>query len=330
MRSLAVLVFELLVNQSMQDPAQKANPTSPPAAGARAYVLRFISGKYQGGEFPIVADKQVVVGRSSDLDMVLVEDMVSRKHARIALQQDQIWIEDLGSTNGTFVNGEKIKRQRLKEGDRVLIGTSILKVIAGEAEAQAENNNAPVAPKYTKSLSGSIEEIPLPDLLQLFGTSKKNGVLVVRTDTDSGKIFLRKGNIYYSTINDARDAAPLKAAYRMLSWEKGVFDLEAPDTQTFPGEVDASVQEVLMEGYRQLDELNAMRDKLPPMNARLMIPNPLPGKLRDLAPEELDVFQAALSEGNVQGVFDSAGSDLDAGSVLQRLLKSGYIEADIV
>src|SRR5579872_3396501 len=98
------------VGQEMQDPSPKA-PTSPaPRPGVRSYVLRFISGKYQGGEFPIATDKQILVGRSSDLDMVLVEDMVSRKHARIAMQGDQIWIEDLGSTNGTFVNGEKIGR----------------------------------------------------------------------------------------------------------------------------------------------------------------------------------------------------------------------------
>jgi pSer/pThr/pTyr-binding forkhead associated (FHA) protein len=117
----------------MADPSPKA-PTAPaPKPGGRSYVLRFISGKYQGGEFPIAAEKQILIGRSSDLDMVLVEDMVSRKHARIAMQTDQIWIEDLGSTNGTFVNGEKIKRARLKEGDRVLIGTSILKLIAGDA-----------------------------------------------------------------------------------------------------------------------------------------------------------------------------------------------------
>jgi len=120
----------------MQDTASKAPPnaTSRPA---RSYVLRFISGKYQGGEFPIIPSKEIIVGRSSDLDMVLVEDMVSRKHARIAMQQDQIWIEDLGSTNGTFVNGEKIKRARLKEGDRVLIGTSILKVIATDGTKDA-------------------------------------------------------------------------------------------------------------------------------------------------------------------------------------------------
>src|SRR4029079_6233965 len=92
--------------------------------------------------FPILPDKQIIGGRSSDLDMVLVEDMVSRKHARINMQQDQIWIEDLGSTNGTFVNGEKIKRARLKEGDRVLIETSIRKVMGGEGVVQSSSNDA--------------------------------------------------------------------------------------------------------------------------------------------------------------------------------------------
>ena len=48
-----------------------------------AFALRFISGKYQGGEFPLPPDREIVIGRSSDLDMVLVEDMVSRKHAKI-------------------------------------------------------------------------------------------------------------------------------------------------------------------------------------------------------------------------------------------------------
>src|SRR5580698_8976098 len=125
---------DVSVGREMQDPSPKAPTPIAPRTDGRSYVLRFISGKYQGGEFPIATDKQIIVGRSSDLDMVLVEDMVSRKHARIAMQADQIWIEDLGSTNGTFVNGEKIKRARLKEGDRVLIGTSILKVIAGDGQ----------------------------------------------------------------------------------------------------------------------------------------------------------------------------------------------------
>src|ERR1700733_10175021 len=179
---------DVSVGREMQDPSPKAPTTLAPRSDVRSFVLRFISGKYQGGEFPIATDKQIVVGRSSDLDMVLVEDMVSRKHARIAMQNEQIWIEDLGSTNGTFVNGEKIKRARLKEGDRVLIGTSILKLIAGDgatdstdAKIQLENVAAARRTSQARTMSGSIEEVPLPDLLQLFGTSKKSGVLVIRT-----------------------------------------------------------------------------------------------------------------------------------------------------
>src|SRR5580704_16348223 len=183
--------LDVPVGREMQDPSPKASTSAVPRTGGRSHVLRFISGKYQGGEFPIATDKQILIGRSSDLDMVLVEDMVSRKHARISMQGDQIWIEDLGSTNGTFVNGEKIKRARLKEGDRVLIGTSILKVIAGDsvrdsADAKIELENVAHRARNSqeRTMSGSIEEVPLPDLLQLFGTSKKSGVLVIRTDDD--------------------------------------------------------------------------------------------------------------------------------------------------
>ena len=116
----------------MQDPAQKASPAAslrPGGTSGRSYVLRFISGKYQGGEFPIVNDKPIIVGRSSDLDMVLVEDMVSRKHARITMQTDQIWIEDLGSTNGTFVNGSQVDGLApIAFGDEIQIGQARLRL----------------------------------------------------------------------------------------------------------------------------------------------------------------------------------------------------------
>jgi pSer/pThr/pTyr-binding forkhead associated (FHA) protein len=329
-----------MAQQEMQDPSPKA-PTGSSQRPARTFVLRFISGKYQGGEFPIVPDKQIIVGRSSDLDMVLVEDMVSRKHARIAMQQDQIWIEDLGSTNGTFVNGEKIKRARLKEGDRVLIGTSILKVIAGDATSPAARDDAQVkqnlenvaAARRTsqaRTMSGSIEEVPLPDLLQLFGTSKKSGVLVVRTEeNDVGKIFMRKGMIYFVLINDLDDVPPLKSMYRLLSWQKGLFDLDPPDEREFPNEINVSVQEVLMEGLRQMDEFNNLRDALPDLHAKLALPSPIVPALRDLKPEELDVLQLVLNFGHLETVMNkSQGSDLDTAQAVQKLIKAGYIKAE--
>jgi len=322
----------------MQDPSPKAPaPTSPaPRAGGRSYVLRFISGKYQGGEFPVAPDKQILIGRSSDLDMVLVEDMVSRKHARIAMQADQIWIEDLGSTNGTFVNGEKIKRARLKEGDRVLIGTSILKLIAGDAprdgmDAKRELENVAQARRTSqqRTMSGSIEEVPLPDLLQLFGTSKKSGVLVIRTEDDVGRIYLKKGNIAFAIINDLDDVQPLKSLYRMLTWQKGLFDLDPPEEREFPNEMNSSVQEILMDGMRQLDEFNRIREELPDLAARVSICAPLIPPLRDLKPEELDVLQLAHNYGVFETVLNkSLATDLETAEIVMKLIKTSYLRTE--
>ena len=79
---------------------------STDSPSAKNFALRFISGKYKGGMFPLKPSREIVIGRSSDLDMVLVEDMVSRKHAKISTASSRVMIQDLGSTKGTFVNGE--------------------------------------------------------------------------------------------------------------------------------------------------------------------------------------------------------------------------------
>jgi pSer/pThr/pTyr-binding forkhead associated (FHA) protein len=306
----------------------------------RSFVLRFISGKYQGGEFPITPDKQIVIGRSSDLDMVLVEDMVSRKHARIAMQGDQVFIEDLGSTNGTFVNGEKIKRARLKEGDRVLIGTSILKLIAADAAPESSTSTTDAKRELesvaqqrrtsqARTMSGAIEEVPLPDLLQLFATSKKSGILVIRTEDDVGRIYLRKGVIYHAVINDLDEVPATKALYRMLTWQRGLFDLEPPDDRQFANEVELTVHEVLMEGLRQLDEFERLRPELPDLGARLAVASPLIPPLRDLKAEELDVLQLAHNYGHVETVLNkSLATDLETVTILLKLLKAGYVRIE--
>jgi len=316
------------------------NLSKPPAPKRRPYGLRFISGKYTGGEFSLAANQEVIVGRASDLQMVLVEDMVSRRHARIFWDGDQIQIEDLGSTNGTFVNGEKItKRSLLKEGDRVLIGTNILKVVsldnapAAASTSTSQQNLESVAARRStqaqstaRTMSGSIDEIPLPDLLQLLHTSKKGGVLVIRTDDDTGRIYFRKGQIYLSVINDLDDIPPLKALFRLLTWQKGFFDLEPPDETKFPNEIDVSVPELLMEGLRQLDEFNAIKDQLPNLRSKISIPELLIPPLRDLNPDELDVLQLAHNYGTLESVLNkSLAMDLDTAQLLVKLLNKKYI-----
>ena len=241
------------------------------------WTLRFISGKYQGGEFPLRPNREIIIGRSSDLDMVLVEDMVSRKHAKIVTEEKGVAIQDLGSTNGTFVNGEKIRKVDLKDGDRILIGTSIIKLVAvsgegmqvlSEKEARNKMQAAASHRPSPKSMSGNIEEIPLPDLLQLLSTSRKSGVLVLRSDWGVGRIFFRKGQIYFASIDEGvAEAAPRKALFRMLGWNQGLFELEPPDERAVDNEMQDSIEGLLMEGMRQLDEFRVITGELPAANA---------------------------------------------------------------
>ncbi|HYO68234.1 MAG TPA: DUF4388 domain-containing protein [Archangium sp.] len=314
--------------------------STPSGSPAKTYALKFISGKYQGGEFPLKAEKQIVIGRSSELDMVLVEDMVSRKHARIVVNGiGQISIEDLGSTNGTFVNGEKVKQATLKEGDRILIGTSILKLIlqgvgAGEvdevvAKQRLEEVAVQAARTSTKasSMTGKIEEIPLPDLLQLFHTSKKNGVLVVSNDHEA-KIYLRQGRVYYAVIDDNHNLGPQKSFNRIITWEQGDFELRPADPQEFMVELDSSTEALLMDALRQLDEYKRIQKDLPSMATQLTLAMPMTAPLRELTPELLDVLQQVHNYGSLGGVLDhSEQDDVQAAESVLQLIKRDYVRA---
>ncbi len=305
---------------------------------ADGFALKFISGKYQGGEFPLKGDKQLIIGRSSELDMVLVEDMVSRKHAKITITGGKISIEDLGSTNGTFVNGEKVKTSRLKEGDRILIGTSILKLVRAGAnvvdlsDAQVKQNLEQVAAVQSQrqtrtAMTGKLEEVPLPDLLQLFHTSKKNGVLVVTNEREA-KIYLRQGKIYYAVIDENHELGPAKSFNRIITWEAGEFELRPPDNQEFLTELDEPTEGLLMEALRQLDEFRRIQPSLPPLDQTMTLAVPMEAPLRDLQAHELDVLQLVLNWGNLQGVFDHAAQDdVTAGTVVLNLLERGYVRA---
>jgi pSer/pThr/pTyr-binding forkhead associated (FHA) protein len=308
-----------------------------PSGETSHWALRFISGKYQGGEFPLRPNREIIIGRSAELDMVLVEDMVSRKHAKIITDESGVTIEDLGSTNGTFVNGEKARSCELKDGDRILIGTSIIKLVAtvGESttsitENEARSRLAVAGNKrpLSKSMSGNIEEIPLPDLLQLLSTSRKSGVIVLRSDLGVGKIYLRKGQIYFASLDESFNTGPRKAMFRLLGWNDGSFELDPPDDREVLEELQDSTEGLLMEGMRQLDEYRVLEAKLPPASSTLAIPHPLEPKLRDLTPEELDVFQVALGAETVRAVFDECSlTDLAIAEKLKSLLDKGYLLA---
>jgi hypothetical protein len=79
-----------------------------------------------GVERPL--DTSMRIGRSSSCDLVLEDDSISRRHAEIALRGGVCVIRDLGSCNGTWVNGRAVRRARLRRGDELQLGETLIRV----------------------------------------------------------------------------------------------------------------------------------------------------------------------------------------------------------
>src|SRR3984957_8380677 len=92
----------------------------------RAYLI-VLAGENLGQMFPI-RDAETVIGRAADASVRLKDDGVSRKHARIVHKDGEVSVEDLKSANGTLVNGLRVDRAALQDGDKIQVGsTTILK-----------------------------------------------------------------------------------------------------------------------------------------------------------------------------------------------------------
>lgn len=305
------------------------------------YALLFISGKYKTAEFPLPESGELLVGRSADLDLVLSEEMVSRKHAKMSIQDSSMVLTDLGSTNGTYVNGEKIRRHELSLGDRLLLGTSIIRVIQSSEMSLDEDvrDDADAVRKLMHDISeknvesitmtGSLSEVPLPDLLQLFASNRRSGVLGISGE-HSGKLFLNEGQVEFALIEGQESLAPYKAFCRMIGWGVGDFSLEDRDeNEVFSELLTEPTENLLMEATRQGDELQSLLDALPDSNTALTWAVPMMPKLSSLSKEQLDTIQLVLNCDDIGEVVDtSPRTDHSVLGDLQFLLRQGYLEEE--
>lgn len=123
-------------------------------------------GPLPNKRFPL-SQTQVTIGRSNNNDVVLVDPEVSRRHARLLWRVDHYVVEDMGSTNGTFVNGHRVGRLTpLDEGDSLELGDTVklrfnyAPAAAGEDIAWPAEPDVPANPA-----SVPIEPVQLEDEL---------------------------------------------------------------------------------------------------------------------------------------------------------------------
>lgn len=96
----------------------------------RIISITILEGSNEGKNFTLATDIPILIGRSSSAHICLVDDnLVSRKHAYIICEESSLFIHDLNSKNGTYINGEKIECPTLlKNGDIITIGRTNLKI----------------------------------------------------------------------------------------------------------------------------------------------------------------------------------------------------------
>ena len=96
--------------------------------------------------------------------------------------------------------------------------------------------------------------------------------------------------------------------------------------RTFPAEIQGSIEGLLMEGMRQLDEIRRLGDALPPLQSRISVASAMPKPLRDASPEELDIIQIALDHDTLVELMNHAGKpDPDVAELVVALLEKGYL-----
>ncbi|MFI5317405.1 MAG: FHA domain-containing protein [Myxococcota bacterium] len=206
----------------------------------------------------IAAGARVAIGRGRDCELALFTDSASRRHAEVYAEGPEFYVRDLGSKNGTYVNGEPVTRPRaLRPGDRVNVGSTAITFcwIEGSlasflADPSGQETMIFARAAAREGLRGELAEIPIFVVLQMLEMGHKSGVLEIATDSGPARIWLGDGQPLHAATEKA---AGMEAALAIVGATRGAFHFHA-GRDVPERSFRASMTELLLEASRQLDE----------------------------------------------------------------------------
>ncbi|HEY6462877.1 MAG TPA: FHA domain-containing protein, partial [Polyangiaceae bacterium] len=165
------------------------DPTPP---STQAFVLSVVEGPDAGRRFVVhAADPRALVGQSPVCAVRLADREVSRRHAALEVTGDALHVVDLGSTNGTFVDGLAVDGARLRGGETVRVGSTVLRVDRADAATAATSTPAPGVPldvSFGRVFGASREMRRLYPLCRRLAAS--DVPVVIEGETGTGKEIL--------------------------------------------------------------------------------------------------------------------------------------------
>jgi CheY-like chemotaxis protein len=179
-----------------------------------------------------------------------------------------------------------------------------------------------------EGMDGTLGQLSLLDLLQVLGQGRKSGILRVRGPRGAASVHLDGGQVAQSEAEGSRG---LKSFFRLLSWKDGSFSftpLSAPDPSEVVDRLDPiqkPLEELLLEGLRQADELAALRAQLPDPATRLALGQDEEA-LAEQSAVDAEILTLIRGQATVGEVIDrSRAPDLVAAVALMNLLERGAI-----
>lgn len=107
--------------------------------------LHIVKGKEPGQVLTVPDGGSLIIGRSKNADVCLDDQMLSRQHMKVEARLGVAIVSDLASSNGTYLNGERVKESRLATGDKIKIGSHIFHVELGDGMTGADGSRAAAA-----------------------------------------------------------------------------------------------------------------------------------------------------------------------------------------
>ncbi len=178
------------------------------------------------------------------------------------------------------------------------------------------------------AIEGSLEQITLPDILQMLSMNRRSGVLRISPpSTELGETLEAELLLSDGRVSDARigDISGEKALFRIVSWEAGSFTF-SPEAPSGSGRISLGVDEALMEGLRQKDELVAMEEKTPARDDVLAVAvdkEHLPGGLHPVTQEVIGLLEHYRTCGEI--IDHARATDLDAMRAISTLMDRGLV-----
>ena len=176
-----------------------------------------------------------------------------------------------------------------------------------------------------REIEGSLSQIALVDLLQIFSLNRKTGLLEIKLGEREGRVFVHDGGVVHASVARQRGE---KALFRLLEWTEGSFAF-IPEQVTGDLNIRRGTDMLLLEGARQADELVRLREILPGDNVRLVATTEVRERFEGLHPVTQEILNLLEFYSTVGDLVDHARvSDYEACRAIRTLLEKGVLAAD--